>query len=137
MQQEKDFIEREIQKLANFLKQLIKNFSGKNSIDLDNGIEKIDLALKDQLDLSIIELVESNNDRFIEKISKLDNQIIDNLSELFYTIIVKSTNLNNLQDKNIRNMIDKTILMINFLDNNSNIYSLNRVNMENTLRKLS
>ncbi|NLP59387.1 hypothetical protein [Lutibacter sp. B1] len=136
MQQENDFIEREIQKLANFLKQIIQNLSGKNGAELDNAIEIINIDLKDKLDFSIFELIESENDTFYEKIEKLDKQIIENLSVLFYTIIEKSTDLNKKQELNMRKMIDKTFLMIDFLDNNSNIFSLNRMNMKNQLKKL-
>ncbi|WP_211047416.1 hypothetical protein, partial [Lutibacter sp. B1] len=65
-----------------------------------------------------------------------DKQIIENLSVLFYTIIEKSTDLNKKQELNMRKMIDKTFLMIDYLDNNSNIFSLNRMNMKNQLKKL-
>ncbi len=126
MQHEKDYIEREIKQLSNFLKQIISLILSGEKYKSLQGLEQIDLEIIDRVDFSIRELIEMNLLDFYCEIEILDNLIIENLLELFVAI-KKNVHLS----ANRKTLIDQKIVqMIDFLDENSRTFSIERFNLK-------
>ena len=72
MQQEKDFIQREIQRLTLLLNKLIGKALGLDIDGFDQGIQNIESDLKSEFDLSLREILEMENSELIAHIRELD-----------------------------------------------------------------
>ncbi|MCG8237346.1 hypothetical protein [Tenacibaculum finnmarkense] len=135
MEHQKDFIEREIQKLTLILTKLISGFSETNLNNFDIGIEEINDVLKSEFDLTIPELSKMTNFTLIKKARGLHKIHIEKLIELLYQIIKKnkSAKTDKVIDEN--KLIKKTLLLIEYVDKKSNTFSLERLNIKNVLQQ--
>lgn len=130
MIQEKDFLLREMQRMTLLLKELISKVTGFDSGNSSAGLTEIDRTLKNNLDISIKEIIDLSENEFQEKILTIDENYLEKLSELMFELIKKYNQKFNF-DKN--ELIKKNIIIIETLNKKSNTYSLQRMNMKNTL----
>ena len=136
MEQRNDFILREIQKLSLFLKKLIQEVTGINSNDVEIGINQTSEALKAQFDLSIREIIELNNNELIVKISSLHETHIEKLAELINEIVKKLSQDKKEYGFDRKELASKAIVLIEYLDNKSDTFSIARMNLKNVLQHL-
>lgn len=135
MEQRNDLILREIEKLSLFLKKLIHSLIGANSNDVETGIKQISEALKTELDLSIREIIEIENKDLITKLNDIHETNIENLAELISEIVKKLNKVENERRFDQKELAHKAIILIDYLDENSNTFSITRMNLKNLLQQ--
>ena len=135
MEQRNDLILREIEKLSLFLKKLINSLTGANSNDIEAGIKQISEALKTELDLSIREIIEIENKDLITKLNDIHETNIENLAELISKIVEKLSKVENDYGFDQKELANKAIILIDYLDKNSNTFSITRMNIKNVLQQ--
>ena len=127
MQEEKDFIKREIQKLTLVFKKLTGLIIKIEPKNIETELTTIESNLKKTINLTLKEISEMSEAEFIEKIKIFDEQNLEQLLELMHAIIVKS------QKKPKLNLAKKGIVIADYLDKNSKTFSLKRHDLKNTL----
>ena len=132
----KDFLEREIEKLNLMILKLIILISKSNPNDFENDIKETDEFLKTNFDLTIGEISTMSNSNFIEKIRDLHESHTDKLVELLFEIIQKMDSNETEQGFNKHHLIEKSLLLIEYIDNHSTTFSVSRLNIKNTLQQL-
>ena len=132
----KDFLEREIEKLNLMILKLISLISKSNPNDFENDIKETDEFLKTNFDLTIGEISTMSNSNFIEKIRDLHESHTDKLVELLFEIIEKMDSIETELGFNKHPLIEKSLLLIEYIDNNSTTFSVSRLNIKNTLQQL-
>ena len=132
----KDFLEREIEKLNLMILKLIILISKSNPNDFENDIKETDEFLKTNFDLTIGEISTMSNSNFIEKIRDLHESHTDKLVELLFEIIQKMDSIETEQGFNKHPLIEKSLLLIEYIDNNSTTFSVSRLNIKNTFQQL-
>ena len=132
----KDFLEREIEKLNLMILKLIILISKSNPNDFENDIKETDEFLKTNFDLTIGEISTMSNSNFIEKIRDLHESHTDKLVELLFEIIQKMDSIETEQGFNKHQLIEKSLLLIEYIDNNSTTFSVSRLNIKNTFQQL-
>lgn len=135
MEQRKDLILREIEKLSLFLKKLINSLTGASLNDIETDIKLTSEALKTELDLSITEIIEIKNKDFITKLNDIHETNIQILAELICEIVKKLDKAENEYGFDKKKLASKAILLIDYLDKNSKTFSINRMNLKNELQK--
>ena len=129
----KDFLLREVQRITLLLKELISKVTGLDSENLSKDLTEIDKKLKNNIDISIKEIINMPENDFIEKFLNINENYLEKLSELIFEIIKKKQS-NFDFDKN--ELIKKNIIIIETINKKSKTYSLQRMNMKNTLQQL-
>ena len=132
----KDFLEREIEKLNLMILKLISLISKSNPNDFENDIKETDEFLKTNFDLTIGEISTMSNLNFIDKIRDLHESHTDKLVELLFEIIEKMDSIETEQGFNKHPLIEKSLLLIEYIDNNSTTFSVSRLNIKNTFQQL-
>lgn len=135
MEQRKDFIEREIQKLTLMMIKLINQISGANLNDFEIGIKETNDTLKSQFDLTIEEISNMQDFILIEKIRTLQETHLEKLVELLNEIIKKNDLIKAGKIINENKLIKKTLLLIEYIDKTSSTFSLERFKIKNVLQQ--
>ena len=91
MQQETDYILREVQRLTNFITSLVGTISTSNSNDIETQIKETDDFIRKEFNLSFKDVLTLNNTELIQKLKELPIIHLEHLATLFYEI---SVNLN-------------------------------------------
>ncbi|MFI8604518.1 hypothetical protein ACIGCP_08645 [Cellulophaga baltica] len=133
MIEEKDVILREVQRLTELLKVLIRKVNDFESDNEASSIEEINIKLKNHFKFSIQELSEMPTENFILVVKDWNEVHHEKMIMLLHLLITKSTETNILIDKEA--LIEKTLLLITLLDEKSKTYSLERVQLKNTLQQ--
>ena len=134
MKVEKDFIKREIQKLTLLLSTLIEKISGLNSNNAESGIKEINEALQSEFDLTLQSLTQMENSELLKQVEKLHESHTEKLAELMYQIVIKAELPDSNEDYDKRKIARKAILLIDFLNEKSYTFSMNRMNIKNVLQ---
>ena len=129
MQQEKDYIQREIQRLTLLLSKLIGKALGLETMDFEQEFQNIESDLKNEFDLSLTEISKMGDLELAEKLNELDKVHLEKLAELI-TVLVNSP-----QIEFGNGLAKKGIVILDFLDNDSKTFSLKRMELKNTLQQ--
>lgn len=129
MQQVKDYIQREIQRLTLLLTKLIGKALRLKTEDFEQGILKIESDLKTEFDLTLREIAEMENSVLTVKINGLDEQHLEKLVELTSVLV------ENLQGEFGKKLARKGIVILDYLDSSSRTFSLKRMELKNTLQQ--
>lgn len=136
MEQSKDFIEREIQKLNLLLAALLNKVSGTNAGDFDMNIQQINEALKEELDLSIEEFSILQQQDLILKLKNLHKIHLEKIAEIFYHV-VKNMDVNGEDNQFHRTRLkNNTLILFDYINQHSSTFSLQRMNLKNDLQQL-
>lgn len=135
MIQEKDFLLREVHRLTLFLKQLISKIKGLDGDD-EAGINQLNEALKSEFDLSLREVSELCNEDLLKRVQSMNETHIEQLIKLIFELVKKISDNDETINLDKSELIKKNILIINLLDDNSNTFSLERMNMKIALEKI-
>ncbi|WP_024480069.1 hypothetical protein [Cellulophaga baltica] len=135
MIEEKDVILREVQQLNELLKVLIRKVNDFESNNEASSIEEINVKLKNHFKFSIQELSEMPTENFILVVKNWNEVHHEKMIMLLYLLITKSTETIIPIDKEA--LIEKTLLLITLLDEKCKTYSIERVQLKNTLQQWS
>ncbi|WFO17494.1 hypothetical protein M601_007405 [Cellulophaga baltica 4] len=135
MIEEKDVILREVQQITELLKVLIRKVNDFESNNEASSIEEINVKLKNHFKFSIQELSEMPTENFILVVKNWNEVHHEKMIMLLYLLITKSTETIIPIDKEA--LIEKTLLLITLLDEKSKTYSIERVQLKNTLQQWS
>jgi hypothetical protein len=81
MQQSKDYLEREIEKLSLMLVSLIEKVTGLNANTASDELDKIDTTLQGELDLNLVKIGEMKSEEFLDYISTLHEAHLNYLAD--------------------------------------------------------
>ena len=132
---EKDTLLREVQRLTLLLKTLISNVVDIEPNDIDVAVEETDTVLKSTFDLSLNAISIMPNDDFKSVIKNLNEEHVERLTELIFEVLKKVKQTDKTTGFNTIELIKKNILLINFLDENSDTFSMERMVMKNVLQQ--
>ena len=132
---EKDTLLREIQRLTLLLKTLISKVVDTEPNDIDVAVEETDAVLKSTFDLSLNAISIMPNDDFKRVIKDLNEEHVERLTELIFEVLKKAKQTDKTTDFNTKELIKKNILLINFLDEKSDVFSMKRMAMKNVLQQ--
>ncbi|WP_282165401.1 hypothetical protein [Cellulophaga baltica] len=135
MIEEKDAILREVQQLTELLKVLIRKVNDFESNNEVSSIEEINVKLKNHFKFSIQELSEMPTENFILVVKNWNEVHHEKMIMLLYLLITNSTETIVPIDKEA--LTEKTLLLITLLDKKSKTYSIERVQLKNTLQQWS
>jgi len=134
MQQSKDYLEREIEKLSLMLVSLIEKVTGLNANTASDELDKIDTTLQGELDLNLVKIGEMESEEFLDHISTLHEAHLNYLAELLYRLVLKTESLKLNQKLDTPKIAKKAILLINILDQKSKTFSMERLQMKDHLK---
>ncbi|WP_159019985.1 hypothetical protein [Algibacter sp. L3A6] len=132
---EKDTLLREIQRLTLLLKTLISKVVDIEPNDIDVAVEETDTVLESTFDLSLNAISIMSNDDFKSVIKDLNEEHVERLTELIFEVLKKAKQTDKTTGFNTIELIKKNILLINFLDENSDTFSMERMAMKNVLQQ--
>lgn len=127
MQEDRDYIQREIQRLTLLLQKLIENAIGIKSDNIELTMNYIESELKNEFDLTIKRISELNDSELTEKIIGINEQHLENLVELIEVLT------GNLEHDLSTNIARKGIVILEYLDANSQTFSFKRMELKKTL----
>ena len=113
MQQEKDYIQREIQRLSLVLTKLIGMALGLKTQDVEQGVQNMESELKNEFDLTLREISEMTNIQLTHSIKGMHEQHLEKLLELM--VALPNNPYSNVNHK----IAGKGILILEYLDENS------------------
>ncbi|GAA4289992.1 hypothetical protein [Aestuariibaculum suncheonense] len=131
---EKDFIKREVEKLILLLTSLIEKVSGINSSNAQRGIEEVNQVLKIQFDLTLKDFTLLDDEDILKRITNMHDSHIDKTIELIYAFVQNSEldGVSEVYDKGT--LSAKAILLIDYLNEKSNTFSMKRMSLKKTLQ---
>ena len=124
MEYRNDFIEREIQKITLFLRNLIAVINGGG--DSTISLESLDKELIGKLDFGFYEFLELNEEDLKIKIKGVDVLILEDLVRLFYEMSKKK-----MVQTNSNNLIRVSLIIIDEIEIKSLVFSLERQQIKN------
>jgi hypothetical protein len=135
MEQETDYILKEVKRLTTFITNLISNVSTLNSDEIKSGIKETDDFIKKEWNLSFKEIISLTEIEFINRLKELPEVHLEKLAELLSEIIKKidTPELKNKYNKN--ELANKGILLIDNINKKSKVYSMKRMEIKNVLQQ--
>jgi hypothetical protein len=135
MEQETDYILREVKRLTTFISNLISNISTLNSDEIESGIKETDDFIRKEWNLSLKEIAILNEHEFINRLEKLPQVHLENLAELLCEI-VKKIDTPELDNKyNRKEIANKGIILIENINGKSKTYSMKRMEIKKIITK--
>ncbi|MDB2570872.1 hypothetical protein N9X82_00135 [Polaribacter sp.] len=135
MQQESDYLLREVKKLILFITNLISNLNTSNKDALENAIRETDDSIRKKWGISLKEIASITSCDFINKFNELQEVPIEKLAELLNVFIKKSAELVVNEHYNRKELAKKGILLINILNDKSKTYSIKRMELKKELQR--
>jgi hypothetical protein len=129
MQEEKDYLQRDIERITLFLKIMLKRIAGLNDENFQPQYDELEKDLNEQVDFSLEELNHLNKTRLVQKIESMHLEHIEKLVEIAYEVVGK-TSFNNK-----KKLVNNVLLMIGYIDEKSNTFSLRRLQIREELQK--
>ena len=84
--------------------------------------------------MSIREIIEINDNELIRKIDCLNETTIEKLAELLNEIVKKLSQKENENEVDRKKLARKAIVLIEYLDDKTNTFSITRMNLKNVLQ---
>lgn len=132
MIEKKDLILREIQRLTLLLKELITSVIDIEPEKIDAVVNQIDDVLKVEFNLSLNDISELSDNDLLIKMHQINEVHVDKLILLLFQVIKKSDQASTF---NKPELIKKNILLINYLDESSKVFSVDRMHMKSALKQ--
>ena len=136
MQQETDYILREVQRLTNFITSLVGTISTCNSNDIETQIKETDDFIRKKFNLSFKDVLTLDNAELIQKLKELPIIHLEHLATLFYEISVKLNSEIESQKKQKKELSKKVLFLLNEIEKNTKVYSLRKAQIRETLKNM-
>lgn len=130
MQEDKDFIKREIQRFTLFLSRLVGRVQELEEQNFEVDFKQLDLEFKREFDSDLSTLYQMPDEELLEKIRELHEDHIEKLSELLAMLANKIG-----EDLARKSLIHKSIVLLDHVDSISSTFSLQRMELKKKLRK--
>ncbi len=128
MEQE-DFIKRQIDKLGQVLGKILGDLLGlKNQADIQSGIESVNQAFINELNLDLNELIVVSNEEFINTLldtKKFSNENLENLGDILL-LLAEEAEQRNSDNNNVRKLNEKSLCIFEYTDRVGACYSIDR-----------
>lgn len=125
MIRENDFIKRELQRLQVLLNKLIGLIV--NAADIDENLKKqLDENFIKNFEIGFYDLLKMSDSDFRIQVNRWDETHLDQLSELLITLYQK--------DKSQHYVKEKALLILDYLELNSTVFSFQRLQWRNQLQ---
>jgi len=125
MIRENDFIKRELQRLQVLLNKLIGLIV--NAADIDENLKnQLDKNFNKNFEIGFYDLLKMSDSDFRIQVNRWDETHLDQLSELLITLYQK--------DKSQHYLKEKALLILDYLELNSPVYSFQRLQWRNQLQ---
>ena len=136
MQQETDYILREVQRLTNFITSLVGTISTSNSNDIETQIKETDDFIRKEFNLSFKDVLTLDNAELIQKLKELPIIHLEHLATLLYEISVKLNSEIQSQKKQKKELSKKVLFLLNEIEKNTKVYSLRKAQIRETLKNM-
>ncbi|AFL80609.1 hypothetical protein Aeqsu_1111 [Aequorivita sublithincola DSM 14238] len=137
MEQENDFIKREIQKLTMILMKLFDKTSSADVNSFEAVVFETNEKLEEFFGFTLNEIATTENSKLMEKAESFHEVHLEKLIEVVYQIIQKSEEVKMDFDFETKELSKKLLLMIDFANDKSKSFSVERMNMKSQLIKNS
>lgn len=124
MQQEKDYIKREVEKVILFIKRLLDKTP---NIDLEDVLNSEEISSALSFNLKRIVLISVEN--FNSKVKDLDPSILEQLVKLFLKLANKET-------ENKTTHLKKALILLELIDKKDKVFSIERRTLKQKLERL-
>ena len=94
MEQETDYILREVKRVTTFITNLISNISTLSGFEIESGIKETDDFIRKEWNLSFNEIITLNNSEFIIRLKELPEVHLENLAKLLTVVDFPVAKLN-------------------------------------------
>lgn len=131
MQEEKDLIQREVKRLSMALSKMIAKALGLKSNDVEQDIEAIEIDLKKAFDFNLEDILQLDQDAFINTLHGLHEEHLEKLAELI-TIVLNNTTIHSK-----RALAERGLIILNVIDDRSKTFSLGRLQLKRALEQWS
>ncbi len=128
--EQRDYLLREIEKLNHLLLALTSKVSGLNSVNFEMGTKQINEDLIAQFGLTLNDFINVNETDFIERIKNIEKTNIELLVKLLSKIIEKINELKKEKEYSTCELASKGIMLIEFLDIETETFSIERMNLK-------
>ncbi len=135
MHHEKDYLQREIQKLTLLLTKLISKISDSHLDNVENDLQQTDQEFQDNFGFSLFELVNMSNQKILDNFKDIDQTHLEKITELMFESVKKAKETGKNIGINIKTLSEKTIFLLEYLDNSSGTFSIDRMNKKNVLQQ--
>ncbi|CAM3391086.1 hypothetical protein [Zobellia roscoffensis] len=135
MQQEKDYLQREIQKLTLFLTKLISKISGSHLDNVEVDLQQTDHEFQHNFGFSLFKLMDLSNPKILDKLKDIDETHLEKITELLFESVRKAKETDKNSGIDIKSFSEKTIFLLDYLDSSTGTYSIDRMNKKNVLQQ--
>jgi hypothetical protein len=133
MQQEKDYLQREVERITLFLKTLLRKVAGLKDENFEPQYNQLEKDFKEEVDFSLSELGAMNALTLEKYLKKIHPSHIEKIVQITYEVIQKKQAL---QISINSGMIVNALKMLNHLNTTSKTYSIERQNLQSKLQKI-
>jgi len=133
MQQEKDYLQREVERITLFLKTLLRRVAGLKDENFEPQYNQLEKDFKEEVDFSLSELGEMNALTLEQYLKKIHPSHIEKIVQITYEVIQKKQAL---QISINSGMIVNALKTLNHLNTTSKTYSIERQNLQSKLQKI-
>ena len=130
MQEEKDYLQREIERITLFLKTLLRRVAGFTDDNFTPEYDQLEKELQAQIDFSIQDLSYIDTVDLYRKIKSLPLEHVEKLAEIAFQLLEKR-----LITSNPRNFARNVLYMLEYVNKESSVYSLQRQYMLEEVKK--
>ena len=136
MQQSRDFLEREIEKLSLLLNSLLNKLNDTKLEEQDKSLEEINTSLQEEFGLSIEDFYTLDQAAMATKLKHIHHTNLDKMAELYYLMIENSEESKCKALLSSSKTIDNIIFMLDCASEKSATFSYERMNLKTALQKL-
>ena len=128
--EERDYFKKQIDILGKVLEKLLTQLIGKKSNSTGaTGVEITNQVLKSELDMDILDLICLPKDKLIDYLKnkkQLSNHNIELIADIVIASIATDSKTNFTDKNNKLNLLEKCLLVYEYIQANDKIYSLER-----------
>jgi len=133
--EQRDYFIRQIEGILQVLIGVTQKAFGLQTGNFDVGMKHINQDLISQLDLSIDDIIKFNESDLLNKVKEAGQENIYVLAELLALLVKKIQEVNKAEDYSLKEIINKGVVLIDFLDKQTKIYSIKRMALKKELQQ--
>ena len=131
---EKDYMERELKRLVLMLTGLIEKATGLKANNAIAEIPELNETLEKEFGLTLESLSQMTESELQQKAETIHGSALEKLSELVYTLITNPELPDQSEYYNKALLRSKAIFLIDYLNDHTDTFSLQRMNMKMVLQ---
>jgi len=124
--EQRDYFMRQIEGILQLLMGLTQKALGLNTSNFEDVMKEIDHDLISQLDLSINDIITISESDLLDRLKGVGLENIYLMAELITLLVKKNKEVKKEEVFNLKELINKALVLIDFLDNETKTYSVKR-----------